>query len=53
MDKMEEQALTYGAIIKTGVDVESIEKKDCKFYVKSAHNTFIGRSVVAATGSTY
>ncbi len=53
MDKMEEQALTYGATIKTGVDVASIEEKEGKFYVKSAHETFIGRSVVASTGSTY
>lgn len=53
MDKMEEQALTYGATIKTGIDVESIEKKEGKFYVKSAHETFISRSVVASTGSTY
>jgi len=53
MDKMEEQALTYGATIKTGIDVESIKEKDGKFHVKSNHETFIGRSVVAATGSTY
>lgn len=53
MDKMEDQARTYGATIKTGVDVETIEEKDGKFYVKSAHETFIGRSVVASTGSTY
>jgi len=53
MDKMEEQARTYGATIATGVDVESIEKKENKFYVKSATETFIGRSVVASTGSTY
>ncbi len=53
MDKMEEQALTYGATIKTGIDVTSIEKKAGKFYVKSTHDTFIGRSVVASTGSTY
>lgn len=53
MDKMESQALTYGADIKTGVDVQSIEKKNGKFYVKSTHETFIGRSVLAATGSTY
>ncbi|RZN83331.1 MAG: pyridine nucleotide-disulfide oxidoreductase [Winogradskyella sp.] len=53
MNKMEEQARTYGATIKTGVNVESIVEKDGKFYVKSAHETFIGRSVVAATGSTY
>lgn len=53
MDKMEEQARTYGASIATGVSVESIEKKDNKFYVKSATETYIGRSIVAATGSTY
>lgn len=53
MDKMEEQARTYGATIATGVDVKSIEKRDNKFYVKSATETYIGRSVVAATGSTY
>lgn len=53
MDKMREQAETYGATIKTGIDVESIEQKDGKFYVQSAHETFIGRSVVASTGSTY
>ncbi len=53
MDKMEAQARTYGATIKTGVDVEAIEQKEGKFYVKSAHETFIGRSVVVTTGSTY
>ena len=53
MDKMEMQARTYGATIATGVDVESIEKKDNKFYVKSASETYIGRSIVVATGSTY
>lgn len=53
MDKMEEQALTYGATIKTGINVDSIEEKEGKFYVKSAHETFIGKSIVAATGSTY
>ncbi|MCL4142968.1 UNVERIFIED_CONTAM: hypothetical protein GTU68_007938 [Idotea baltica] len=53
MDKMEEQARTYGATIATGVDVESIEKIDNKFYIKSGTETYIGRSIVAATGSTY
>lgn len=53
MDKMEAQARTYGATIATGVEVETIEKKDNKFYVKSATETYIGRSVVGATGSTY
>ncbi len=53
MDKMEEQARTYGATIKTGVDVIEIEEKDKKFYVKSEHEVFIARSIVASTGSTY
>lgn len=53
MDKMEEQARTYGATIATGVEVQSIEKKDNKFYVTSGKDTYIGRSIVAATGSTY
>jgi thioredoxin reductase (NADPH) len=53
MDIMEEQARTYGAEIKTGIDVASIEQKEYKFYVKSKHETFIGRSVVASTDSNY
>ena len=53
MDKMEEQARTYGAKIATGVEVTNIEKKENKFYVHSKTETFIGRSVVLSTGSTY
>lgn len=53
MDKMEEQARTYGAKIATGVDVTSIEKKENRFYVHSESETYIGRSIVASTGSTY
>ncbi len=53
MNRMEEQALTYGAKIKTGVNVTNIEKKENKFYVHSDTETFIGRSVVLSTGSTY
>jgi len=53
MDKMEEQARTYGAKIETGVTVEALTHKDHKFYIKSKSNTYIGRSVVIATGSTY
>lgn len=50
---MEEQARTYGAEIKIGIDVASIEQKEHKFCVNSKHETFVGRSVVASTGSTY
>lgn len=53
MDKMEEQARTYGAKIKTGVEVTDIECKEHKFFVKSQTETFIGRSIIIATGSTY
>lgn len=53
MDKMEDQARTYGADIATGVDVQSVEKKGNLFHVQSATETYIGKSIVAATGSTY
>ncbi len=53
MDKMEAQARTYGAEIATGIDVRSIAKKNNRFLVHSGTETFIGRSIVAATGSTY
>lgn len=53
MDKMEEQAKTYGATIKTGEEVESIKTLDHLFHIKTKSNTFIGKSVVLSTGSTY
>ena len=53
MDKMEEQARVYGAVIKTGEDVNSITKKGSQFLVNTASNTYLGRSVVLSTGSTY
>ncbi|WP_190808834.1 FAD-dependent oxidoreductase [Flagellimonas sp. S3867] len=54
MEKMEEQARTYGAKIATGVEVAGIEIKDHKFYVKtSTSDNYVGRSVVISTGSTY
>jgi thioredoxin reductase (NADPH) len=53
MEKMEFQARTYGAEIATGVDVEHIKMLDNKFVVTSKTGTYIGRSIVAATGSTY
>jgi len=53
MKRMEKQALVYGATIKTGVDITAIEKRENKFFVSSKTDTFIGKSVVLATGSTY
>jgi len=53
MDKMEEQAKTYGAVIKTGEEVVAIEKLDDVFSVKTKSTTFLGKSVVLSTGSTY
>lgn len=53
MDKMEEQARTYGAEIKTGEDVVSIEKDGELFSIKTATKEFMGKSVVLSTGSTY
>jgi len=53
MDKMKEQAQTYGAEIKTGEDVISIEKEEGLFKISTATKKFLGKSVVLSTGSTY
>ena len=53
MDKMEEQAKTYGAVIKTGEEVVAIEKRDDMFYIKTKSATYLGKSIVLSTGSTY
>ena len=53
MDKMEEQARTYGAEIKTGEDVLSIEKENELFCIKTATKIYNSKSVVLSTGSTY
>ena len=53
MEKMEEQAKTDGATIKTGEEVVDLKKEGELFRVKTKANEFISRSVVVATGSTY
>ncbi len=53
MDKMEEQARVYGAVIKTGEDVLAIEKEKGNFKIKTKSNEYTGKSVVLSTGSTY
>ena len=53
MARMEEQALTYGATIKTGEEVTFISKNNEIFEVKTKGNTFLSKTVVLTTGSTY
>ncbi|MFT5336856.1 MAG: thioredoxin reductase (NADPH) [Luteibaculaceae bacterium] len=53
MDKMEEQAKTYGAVIKTGEEVQRISKTNDLFHVETGSGTFLGKTVVLSTGSTY
>ncbi len=53
MEKMEEQAKTYGAVIKTGEEVVAIEKQDGLFSIQTKGTTFLGKTVVLSTGSTY
>jgi thioredoxin reductase (NADPH) len=53
MEKMEEQAKTYGAIIKTGEEVTNISKEDDLFTLTTKTTTYKGKSVVLSTGSTY
>jgi thioredoxin reductase (NADPH) len=53
MDKMEEQAKTYGAVIKTGEEVVDISKNGDLFTVKTKTTSFLGKTVILSTGSTY
>ncbi len=53
MERMETQAKTYGAEIKTGVEVTSIRQNSRGFDVETTLGNFFGRSVVVAVGSTY
>lgn len=53
MSKMEEHAKVYGATIKTGEEVIDIKKEGDVFYIKTKTTTYLGRTVVLATGSTY
>ena len=53
MDKMEEQAKTYGAQIKTGEEVTAISKENELFTITTKSSSYFGKTVVLATGSTY
>ncbi len=53
MEKMEEQAKTYGTVIKTGEEVLHIKKESTIFSVTTKSTTYLGKTVVISTGSTY
>ncbi|MEM9527209.1 MAG: FAD-dependent oxidoreductase [Bacteroidota bacterium] len=53
MEKMEHQARTYGAEIVTGEEVVNIREENHLFFVETKTETYLGKSVVIATGSTY
>ncbi len=53
MQKMKEQATTYGAKIETGVVVKNIQKENSLFRIQSNMGDYFAKSVVVAVGSTY
>lgn len=53
MNRMADQATTYGAKIETGVEVKYILKEEDEFKIVTDNGNFYSRSVVVATGSTY
>ena len=53
MDKMANQAVTYGAEIKTGVELEKLQKESTFFNVTTNMGDYRARTVVLAVGSTY
>lgn len=53
MDRMANQAVTYGAEIKTGVELENIERHGNHFHVKTNMAEYKTQSIVLAMGSTY
>jgi len=53
MNKMAEQAETYGAKIETGVEVQNISKKDNLFTIRTNMGDYYSKTVVLSVGSTY
>jgi thioredoxin reductase (NADPH) len=53
MQRMSEQAKTYGAKIETGVEVKSIQKKGNIFSINTNMGEYQSKTVVLALGSTY
>lgn len=53
MERMAEQARTYGTDIKLGADVRKISEANGIFYVETSLGEVKARAVVVAVGSTY
>ena len=53
MERMSQQAETYGAKIETGIEVKNIQKEHGIFNITTNLGDFQGKSVVLAVGSTY
>ncbi|KAA3635990.1 MAG: FAD-binding protein, partial [Bacteroidetes bacterium] len=53
MDKMADQAKTYGAKIETGVEVKNIIKENNQFTIKTNMGDYYAKSVVLSVGSSY
>ncbi len=53
MQKMAEQAETYGAIIETGVEVKDIAKNNNTFTVFTNMGKYYSKTIILALGSTY
>ena len=53
MQRMGDQALTYGATVKEGVDVKRVEPEDGFFRVATTSGDFEGKTVIVAVGSQY
>ena len=53
MEKMADQAQTYGAKIEQGREVQKIAKEGHEFQVETNLGTVRGKSIVISTGSTY
>ena len=53
MERMETQAKTYGAEIRTGVEVTAIRQNGQGLELETSMGNFTGKSVVVAVGSTY
>ena len=53
MQKMSDQAETYGTTIKQGVEVQRIERANGSFRLTTNSGDYLGRTVIVAVGSHY
>jgi thioredoxin reductase (NADPH) len=52
-DRLEKQAKRFGAAIRTGIEVQSIERTDAGITVTTPQEQLEAKAVLIATGSTY